>query len=136
MCSKQAYRECESKLRYPDEYEADKAAAKCTTDRGTRIYSYLCPRCAGYHLTSVTPYTAAEQIQHVHKSDHQAPPNSQVISFEKLPVPIRNHYKLDKVEKCYFTMAKGFGVTVVRCDGGRDRWQMTSANQWVGTFAD
>jgi hypothetical protein len=50
----QAFKMCESKLRYPDEITAraaGMASLEQLPDRADRLYTYNCPLCRGWHLT-------------------------------------------------------------------------------------
>lgn len=43
---------CESKNRYPSQWEAREAIASCEAHGTTGLSAYRCPYCNGWHLTS------------------------------------------------------------------------------------
>lgn len=53
------YKDCRSKIRFRDEYEAQKHAKKF--DKNLRVY--WCAICEGYHLTSRQYYEDYEEVK-------------------------------------------------------------------------
>ena len=130
MCKNSQYKACTSKLRYGDEFEANKAATQYTRQRGGQLRSYYCQICGGWHLTR-QPLTTHEIDTSVHHPD--APHHTracQEINYSNLPVPIRNHYASDNVRRCLFRLDRGFEVEVIKKDGKQDEWKMVN-NSWV-----
>ena len=52
---------CEQKKRYETEDDANIVAKRIFEQQGEKRYSYLCPKCSKYHLTSMSK----QKLSHV-----------------------------------------------------------------------
>lgn len=52
-----------AKVRFPTEYEAERAAARAL-ERGATLYVYACPLCTGWHLSSQQSYSRTVPSRH------------------------------------------------------------------------